>query len=32
MRTDLVVDALQMATRNTSLADGVMCHSDRGAQ
>ena len=32
MRTDLVVDALQMATRNSSLAGGVICHSDRGAQ
>jgi transposase InsO family protein len=32
MRTDLVIDALQMAARNTSLAEGAIFHSDRGTQ
>ena len=32
LRTELVVDALRMAARNTSLADGAIFHSDRGTQ
>jgi putative transposase len=30
--TELVIDALRMAARNYSLADGVIFHSDRGTQ
>ena len=30
LRADLVIDALQMAARNHTLADGVIFHSDRG--
>ena len=32
MRADLVIDALQMAARNYTLADGAIFHSDRGTQ
>jgi putative transposase len=32
LRTELVIDALRMAARNYSLADGVIFHSDRGTQ
>lgn len=32
LRADLVIDALQMAARNYTLADGVIFHSDRGTQ
>ena len=32
MRADLVIDALQMAARNYTLADDAIFHSDRGAQ
>ena len=32
MRADLVIDALQMAARNHTLADGAIFHSDRGTQ
>jgi putative transposase len=32
LRADLVIDALQMAARNYTLADGAIFHSDRGAQ
>jgi len=32
MRTDLVVDALDMAAANYDLADGCIFHSDRGTQ
>jgi putative transposase len=32
MRTDLVIDALNMAAANYPLADGCIFHSDRGAQ
>jgi putative transposase len=32
LRTELVIDALTMAARNYSLADGVIFHSDRGTQ
>jgi transposase InsO family protein len=32
LRTELVIDALQMAARNYSLADGAIFHSDRGTQ
>ena len=32
MRTDLVVDALDMAARNYDLADECIFHSDRGTQ
>jgi putative transposase len=32
LRTELVTDALTMAARNYSLADGVIFHSDRGTQ
>ena len=32
MRTSLVVDAVQMAARNHSLAAGCIFHSDRGSQ
>ena len=32
MRTDLVVDALDMAARNYDLADDCIFHSDRGTQ
>lgn len=32
MRTDLVVDALDMAARNHDLAPGCVFHSDRGTQ
>ena len=32
MRTELVIDALAMAARNTSLAEGAIFHSDRGTQ
>jgi putative transposase len=32
MRTSLVTDAVDMAARNYPLADGVIFHSDRGAQ
>lgn len=32
MRTDLVIDALQMARRNHDLAPGCIFHSDRGTQ
>jgi len=32
MRTELVIDALQMASRNYTLADGAIFHSDRGTQ
>ena len=30
LRADLVIDALQMAARNHTLADGAIFHSDRG--
>jgi putative transposase len=32
LRADLVIDALQMAARNYTLADGAIFHSDRGTQ
>ena len=32
LRTELVVDALDMAARNHQLADGAMFHSDHGCQ
>jgi transposase InsO family protein len=32
MRADLVIDALQMAARNYTLADDAIFHSDRGTQ
>jgi putative transposase len=32
MRAELVIDALQMAARNHTLADGAIFHSDRGTQ
>jgi putative transposase len=32
MRAELVIDALQRAARNYSLAEGAICHSDRGTQ
>src|SRR6187431_2999393 len=32
LRADLVIDALQMAARNHTLADGAIFHSDRGTQ
>lgn len=32
MRTDLIIAALDMATRNHPLADDVIFHSDRGTQ
>jgi putative transposase len=32
MRTDLVIDALEMASRNYPLAAGAIFHSDRGTQ
>jgi putative transposase len=32
MRTDLVIEALQMAARNYSLAEDAIFHSDRGTQ
>ena len=32
MRADLVIDALQMAARNHTLADRAIFHSDRGTQ
>jgi putative transposase len=32
MRADLVINALQMAGRNHTLADGAIFHSDRGTQ
>lgn len=32
MRTELVVDALQMAARNHRLAEGCIFHSDHGSQ
>jgi len=32
MRTSLVIDALDMARRNSSVADGCIFHSDRGSQ
>ncbi len=32
MRADLVIDALQMAARNHTLANGAIFHSDRGTQ
>jgi putative transposase len=32
MRTDLVVDALDMAARNYDLVEGCIFHSDRGTQ
>jgi len=32
MRTDLVTEALDMAARNYSLAEGAIFHSDRGTQ
>src|SRR5674536_248540 len=32
MRADLVIDALEMASRNYSLVAGAICHSDRGSQ
>ena len=32
MRTDLVIDALQMAARNYPLAEDTIFHSDRGTQ
>src|SRR4051794_25912030 len=32
LRTELVIDALTMAARNYSLADGAIFHSDRGTQ
>jgi putative transposase len=32
MRTDLIVDAIDMAARNYPLAEGCIFHSDRGTQ
>ena len=32
LRTELVIDALQMAARNYPLAQGAIFHSDRGTQ
>lgn len=32
MRTSLVIDALDMARRDSTLADGCIFHSDRGSQ
>jgi transposase InsO family protein len=32
MRSDLVIDALQMATRNYYLEPGAIFHTDRGSQ
>ena len=32
LRADLVIDALQMAARNYTLANGAIFHSDRGTQ
>lgn len=32
MRAELVIDALEMAARNYTLADGAIFHSDRGTQ
>src|SRR5674536_173759 len=32
MRTDLVIDALEMASRNYPLAAGAIFHSDQGTQ
>ena len=32
MRTELIIEALDMAARNYSLADGCIFHSDRGTQ
>jgi putative transposase len=32
MKTSLISDALDMAARNTNLADGCIFHSDRGSQ
>jgi len=32
MRTSLVIDALDMARRNTDIDDGCLFHSDRGSQ
>src|SRR5674476_1430359 len=32
MRADLVIDALEMASRNYPLAAGAIFHSDRGTQ
>ena len=32
LRADLVIDALQMAARNYTLAVGAIFHSDRGTQ
>jgi putative transposase len=32
MRADLVIAALDMAARNSTLADGAIFHSDRGSQ
>src|SRR5664280_27600 len=32
MRTDLVIDALELASRNYPLAAGAIFHSDRGTQ
>ena len=32
LRADLVIEALKMAARNYPLAQGAICHSDRGTQ